>query len=122
MSDITEDALTAWIRDWLAQELEMAAEAIDPDRSLLEYALSSVSATILVGDLEDHLGVELSPTLVWDFPTVSGLAAHLLSSKAADATATSAASPEAEDDAALLARIDELSDDEVSALLARLEQ
>ena len=121
-TDMTKEAHAAWISDWVANELGLAGEEIDGDRSLLEYSLSSVSATILVGDLEDRLGLELPPTLVWDHPTVNGLAEHLagLNAGAAAPAAAAAAAP-AEDDAALLARMDELSDEEVAALLARLE-
>ena len=122
MSDMTHGAHAAWIRDWVAQELSIPCDEIDGDRSLLEYSLSSVSATILVGDLEDRLGLELSPTLVWDYPTVNGLAAHLATLALAAGPAPAAAAPAEEDDAALLARMDELSDEEVSALLARLEK
>ena len=122
-TDMSRDALASWIGDWVSNELGLGKDELDGDRSLLEYSLSSVSATILVGDLEDHLGLELAPTLVWDHPTVNGLADHLAAMKPGGGAAAAAPAAEApaEDDAALLARMDELSDEEVAALLARLE-
>ena len=35
-------------------------------------------AMMLVGDLEDSLGLRLSPTLVWDYPTMEKLAQYVV--------------------------------------------
>lgn len=34
-------------------------------------------ALILCGDIEDHLGLALEPTVAWDHPTIDALAGHL---------------------------------------------
>jgi acyl carrier protein len=125
----TAEAISAWLVDWLSREIPMPAEEIDTTASVLDYSLSSVTATILVGDLEDWLGLELSPTLVWDFPTIDEITAHLLeqigvqragSAAPAEAPVAAAARGDAEDAEALLANLDQMSDAEVDALLARL--
>ncbi len=121
--DQTSESISAWLVDWLSREIPMPAEEIDPRASVLDYSLSSVTATILVGDLEDWLGLELSPTLVWDFPTIEEITAHLLEQIGVQAAGTGAAgatSGEGEDAEALLANLDQMSDAEVDALLARL--
>ncbi|WP_240506797.1 type I polyketide synthase [Thermoactinospora rubra] len=51
---------------------------VDPDRPLEEYGLSSRDAVSLAGELADLLGRQLSPTLVWEHPTINRLA-HALS-------------------------------------------
>ena len=43
----------------------------------VDYGLDSVQAVSIVGDLETWLGRSLSPTLIWDFPTIEDLAKHL---------------------------------------------
>ena len=120
----TSETLSAWLVDWLSREIPMPAEEIDTAASVLDYSLSSVTATILVGDLEDWLGLELSPTLVWDFPTIDEITAHLLEQigvqKAGTGAPGAASGAGTEDAEALLANLDQMSDAEVDALLARL--
>lgn len=103
------DALVAWLTAWVARELEMPEAEFDPARSLMDYGLSSVAATMLVGDLEEHCGLELSPTLAWDYPTVNEIAAH--------AAEQMGAAPDAGPDADA---VEGMSDAEVDALLASL--
>jgi acyl carrier protein len=118
----TRDAVTAWLVDWIANELDMAKDEIDTDRSLLEYSLSSVTATILVGDLEDWLDLRLPPTLVWDYPSIDAMTAHLMSQMGQEQTAAATeASADAEDAASLLENLDNLSEEEIDALLARYD-
>lgn len=118
-----------WLIDWVAQELKLAPHEIRSDENLLNYGMDSVNAIMLVGDLEDRLGSKLPPTLVWDFPTIAGLAGKLVevggAAEAAAAEAKPAAGAATLDPAAaqeLLARLDELSDAEVAALLEQLQR
>ena len=69
------------IQDWLltkvAEALAVDAAAIDVRESLATYGLGSVAAVSLTGDLETWLRLEVSPTLVWEYPTIESLAARL---------------------------------------------
>lgn len=129
MSDtkITKQEISAWLVDWIANELKMKPEEIETERSLLEYSLSSVTATILVGDIEDWLDLRLPPTLVWDYPSIDAMSDHLVSEMAAGTedgrtAALPTGEPEGERDAAqLLENLDKLSEEEVDALLKELE-
>jgi acyl carrier protein len=112
-------AIVAWLIDWIAAELEMPAAEIDTGHSLLDYSMSSVTATILVGDLEDWLDLTLSPTLVWDYPSIDAMTDHLLEKSAGAAPKTAAAAP-TKDASQLLEDLDGLSDAEVDALLSQL--
>jgi acyl carrier protein len=47
------------------------------DLEFFDYGLDSLHAVDLSGHLEELLGRPLSPSLAWEFPTISGLAAHL---------------------------------------------
>ncbi|WP_188194290.1 type I polyketide synthase [Nonomuraea sp. SYSU D8015] len=44
---------------------------VDPDRPLEEHGLSSREAVAVAGELGELLGRELSPTLVWEHPTIN---------------------------------------------------
>ena len=119
----TREEISAWLVSWAANELEIAKGEIETARSLLEYSLSSVTATILVGDLEDWLDLRLPPTLVWDYPSIDAMTDHLMSQLAGGAT-TAAASPnatEATDATSLLDNLDNLSEEEIDALLKQLD-
>ncbi|HEY9857226.1 MAG TPA: acyl carrier protein [Stenomitos sp.] len=74
---ITRQALEDWLVERLTQDLNLEQE-IDVRRPFSYYGLDSVMAISLAADLEDMLGRELEPTLLWDFPTIEALAAFLV--------------------------------------------
>ncbi|MEU0797514.1 beta-ketoacyl synthase N-terminal-like domain-containing protein, partial [Amycolatopsis sp. NPDC005961] len=65
----TTDAVRAWLLARLGP--------VDPDRPLNETGLSSRDATALAADLGQFVGRPLDVTLVWQYPTITALAAHL---------------------------------------------
>lgn len=71
----------AVILDWLvlkfAEWLEVEPSGLDPQKPVTTYGLDSISAVTLSVDLEDALGVELQTALLWDHPTLAGLAGYL---------------------------------------------
>lgn len=131
---VDEAAIRTWMVKWLSRELKLAPTEISPDESLLTYGMDSINAIMLVGDMEDYLGLRLPPTLVWDFPTVNRLVDKALSEQAALGGQSSPAAENGRSDKRsidtmdiaeakqLLERLDELSDADVEALLARLSQ
>jgi acyl transferase domain-containing protein/acyl carrier protein len=69
------------IQQWLLSRISVLAE-IDPDEidvgePLTSYGLGSRDAISLSGELEDLLGSSLSPTLVYEYPTIEVLANFL---------------------------------------------
>jgi len=66
-------ALQAWIVSWLVQRGGIEAAEIDVDRRFDEHGLDSLLAIRLIGDLEDNCGVELTPVVAWEHPTISGM-------------------------------------------------
>jgi acyl carrier protein len=71
------DALTMWLRQQVAAVLRLDAERIPVDKTLRSLGLDSLMALELRNRLERHLGLKLSATLVWNYPTVSAVAALL---------------------------------------------
>ncbi len=115
------EELSAWLVDWIANELSMPPGGIDTARSLLEYSLSSVTATILVGDLEDWLDLRLPPTLVWDFPSIDAMTEHLTAQLGSGAETGAPARADAADAAQLLDNLDAMSEAEIDALLQQFD-
>jgi acyl carrier protein len=73
----TEEAIRGWLIANIASVVNMDPERIDPRQTFDHYGLDSLQAVSLSGDLETWLNREVSPTVVWDYPTVEQLARHL---------------------------------------------
>ncbi|MGB3495630.1 MAG: hybrid fatty acyl-AMP ligase/type I polyketide synthase, partial [Elainellaceae cyanobacterium] len=70
-------AIQSWLVTQVATNLGISPSSIDPQEPFARYGLDSVTAIRLSGDLEEWLGRSLSPTLVYDYPTIAALAAYL---------------------------------------------
>ena len=66
-----------WIVEYLARHLQVPPESIDPRESFSNYGLDSLTAVSLSGELEDHFGLRLAPTLLWNYPTPEAVALHI---------------------------------------------
>ena len=71
------EEIQAWLVQKVAGQLGFATEEMQIHEPLADYGLDSRAALSLSGELEDWLGRKLSPTLVWDYPTIAELAAYL---------------------------------------------
>ncbi|MBI1320606.1 MAG: SDR family NAD(P)-dependent oxidoreductase [Candidatus Hydrogenedens sp.] len=80
-----------WLIAKIAEELETAPSSISPDDPFDSLGLDSARAVGISGDLELWLGRTLSPTLLWEYPSIALLAVHL-----AGGEATPEAAPETE--------------------------
>ncbi|SIO25198.1 amino acid adenylation domain-containing protein [Singulisphaera sp. GP187] len=69
--------VAAWLIARLAGTLGLPPEQIDTKTPFAGYGLSSLQAVGLAGELQDWLGQPLSPTLVYEYPTIDELAGHL---------------------------------------------
>lgn len=75
---LTVDAVRSWLTERVAHYLERAPDRLDPDAKLVGYGLDSVYALTLCGDIEDEYGLEVDPTLAWDYPTLNAIAEVLV--------------------------------------------
>ncbi|NEO73373.1 acyl carrier protein [Moorena sp. SIO3H5] len=71
--------IKAWLVSYLAELLEIESDEIDVTIPFDRYGLDSSAAVGLTGDLEDWLGSDLDPTLMYDYPTIEALANHVAS-------------------------------------------
>ena len=63
-----------WLTTQLGSYLEMPLTAIDPFVPLAEMGVDSVHAVSLVGDVEARFDIDVEPTLIFDYPTLSHIA------------------------------------------------
>ncbi|MFD3505492.1 acyl carrier protein [Streptomyces sp. NPDC058676] len=74
-SSLSSEELTTWLKERIAAHLDMSADDIQTDEPLGSYGLDSIYALTVVAEIEDHIGVSLEPTVMWDEPTVDRLVA-----------------------------------------------
>ncbi|WP_278260773.1 polyketide synthase Pks13 [Nocardia sp. AG03] len=72
--DLSVAELREWLRKWVADATGQSVEAITVDRPMEEFGLASRDALALGGDIEDLTGVTLTPTVVYQHPTIASLA------------------------------------------------
>ncbi|MCQ4167756.1 acyl carrier protein, partial [Tahibacter harae] len=74
----------------LAAALRVDPAVIDIDEAFVEYGLDSIMGVRLASDINQALGIELTTTSLFDYPSVSKLAQHIAATYAAAAPAASA--------------------------------
>jgi acyl carrier protein len=72
-----EAAIRDWCVDYLARTLDLPDHTIDPEMTFARLGLDSANSVFLIVELEDWLGLELAPDLLFEHPTICGLARHL---------------------------------------------
>jgi acyl carrier protein len=78
MHNSKTDDLQEWLCAYLAAELRPPTGSIDPDTPLSAYGLDSIKAVSMLVDIEDHVGFEIDPNALWEFPTVASFAELLI--------------------------------------------
>lgn len=68
------DSITRWMTQWLIVRGGIAAELIDVNQRFEQFGLDSMLSIELLGELEDICGVELTPALAMEHPTIAQMA------------------------------------------------
>lgn len=74
MTTIATEDIERWLASRVVAYGKVAADTFTVDTPLGELGLDSVYALTLCGDIEDEYGLEVDPTIVWDYPTIRELA------------------------------------------------
>lgn len=73
----TQVEIQEWLITQISDTVYIDQEEIDIGSPFSSFGLSSKDAVILSGDLEDWLNRRLSPTIVYEYPTIESLAEYL---------------------------------------------
>ena len=92
MSEKPADAesIQTWLVSKLSERLGIEADDIDIREPFTSYGLGSTEGVVLAGELAKWLGRELSPALIYGYPTIESLARYLAESPDASDSATGA--------------------------------
>ena len=72
--NVTESDIRDWCIAYLRKTVDNPSIAIGPDASFAELGLDSATSAYFIVELEEWLGAELTPELVFEYPTISALA------------------------------------------------
>ena len=78
--DPTSHTLRLWIRDWLAQKLNRSGESLRMDQAFREQGISCGTLVSMAAEMDRQFRLGITPTEVFDYPTVNhmveGLCGH----------------------------------------------
>jgi acyl-CoA synthetase (AMP-forming)/AMP-acid ligase II/acyl carrier protein len=77
----TPKAIEQWMVNWLSAALKVPVKALDVRKPFAEHGLDSLTTVELAEALEQTLGVPLSPTLAYEYPTIEALSVYLAAAK-----------------------------------------
>ena len=73
----TKDSIQNWLISAIARSLKIDADEIDTSVAFDRYGMDSVVAVQLTGELQKEINQDLSPTLMYDYPTIEALCEHI---------------------------------------------
>jgi acyl carrier protein len=66
-----------WLTARVAASLSVPPTTLEPMVPLAEMGIDSVQAVSLVGEIEAQFDVDVDPTLIFDYPTLSHIAEYI---------------------------------------------
>jgi acyl carrier protein len=72
-------AIQTELQEWLCAHLavQLKVAEIDPTEPMTSYGVDSLRAVAVLADLEERVGFEIDPDVLWDHPTPALLASYL---------------------------------------------
>ncbi len=125
--DRLAERIESWLLTWLVERAAIPQHEVHRDKPFAEYGLDSLTAVELSHELDDTFGVEVVPTVAWNYPTPAALSKYLAEEasgmNAAQTAPDDADGAELDDEfARMLAEIEAMSDDEVQSQLDSEEE
>ena len=89
----TAGAIESWLRENIARLGQISPDDVDSHTPITDFGLESLMLFALAGDLANWLAHDIATTLLWEYPTIAEIAAHLESAPATPALALPAPAP-----------------------------
>lgn len=78
----TEAEIRDWCLAYVGRIVDDPGVPVGPDIGFAEMGLDSATSAYFIVELEEWVGVELEPELVFDYPTIADLARHIVARRA----------------------------------------
>ncbi|MEL6553184.1 MAG: acyl carrier protein [Cyanobacteria bacterium J06621_11] len=66
-----------WLANSIANQLGVPADNIENDTPFSSYGLNSIQAMSIATAGKQHFGLEISPLIIWNYPTIAALSAYI---------------------------------------------
>jgi acyl carrier protein len=76
-SSVTKLEIENWLKSYVAKMLGVDAGKVDVKTNLDRFGLNSAVVVSMIGELEDWLKLELSPSLFFEHTTIEAVATYL---------------------------------------------
>jgi acyl carrier protein len=74
----TETEIRDWCLVYVRRIVDDPAVPVGTDIGFAEMGLDSATSAYFIVELEEWVGIELEPELVFDYPTITELARHIV--------------------------------------------
>lgn len=78
MKPFTEKELIEFFRNKISAELGIPLEEIDIDIEFINFGMDSVNAIFILQHIENFIGAEINPLIMWDYPTIATFSRHIV--------------------------------------------
>jgi acyl carrier protein len=75
---LSEEQLMNFCREELAMMMGVAPDSISQDANFEDLRLNSIHAMQLLDEIDDRLGISVSPIVFWENPTLSGFCKYII--------------------------------------------
>jgi acyl carrier protein len=74
---VDAERIELWCVDYIARTLNIPASEVDPTAEFYRFGLDSALATAMILDLEEWLGIDIPPSVVFEQVNIRNLAVDL---------------------------------------------
>ncbi len=79
--NVTESEICDWCLAYVRGTIDDASVTVGPDATFAQMGLDSATSAYFIVELEEWLGSELDPEIVFDHPTIGDLARYILAQR-----------------------------------------
>ncbi|MCF2520678.1 acyl carrier protein [Dyadobacter sp. CY351] len=81
--DKTYTEISGWIIERIAHHAELNPEKVTTDTDIVNFRLDSLLMVNITSELEEWLGMELSPSIFWEMGTIAATTEWILENQEA---------------------------------------